>query len=345
MARSSFAAARRRIGFTLIELLVVIAIIAVLVALLLPAVQQAREAARRSQCKNNLKQHGLALHNYHDTAGRFPAAIIGCGRYGGTAGVVPVTQNTTGWVMLLPQLDQSPMYNIYNFNVPSSISNPVGKPLAGGATTDAANKPVYSTNMPVFVCPSDTYPAPAVSSGTINQQTDYYERNQVRRANYLFSTGGYNDYSSGWSANLSSNLELGAFGNDNAASLSDIKDGASNTILVGEARQIGTSSSFGPYWGAGVHTCCHGQTSRSVAAQTCGTAQVPYGIMYGSINFDNSCSAQQKQYAWQFGSFHAGGAHFLMGDGAVRFISNSVDYYNVFVWLNRISDMKVVSDY
>ncbi len=98
----------RKCGFTLIELLVVIAIIAVLIALLLPAVQQAREAARRTQCKNNLKQQGLALHNYHDTFLRFPSG-------GG--------QVTSGWghsmyVSLLPFVDQSPMYNLWNFNQP-----------------------------------------------------------------------------------------------------------------------------------------------------------------------------------------------------------------------------------
>ncbi|MDB5338411.1 MAG: hypothetical protein JWN70_4030, partial [Planctomycetaceae bacterium] len=95
-----------RSGFTLIELLVVIAIIAVLIALLLPAVQQAREAARRSQCKNNLKQLGLALHNYHDTYGVFPYAQTPCCSGGHT------------WVeMLLPFMDQAPMYNQINFNL------------------------------------------------------------------------------------------------------------------------------------------------------------------------------------------------------------------------------------
>src|SRR6516164_3435149 len=187
MRRSSFAAARSRIGFTLIELLVVIAIIAVLVALLLPAVQQAREAARRSQCKNNLKQHGLALHNYHDTAGRFPAAIIGSGRAGSTANAAPGCAqqaiNTTGWVLLLPYLDQSPLYNVYNFSVPGSLSSPYGKPEAAGATNTNVNQPVFSTALPVVTCSSDTYPAPAVASNPPDNPADFYSRNTVRRAN------------------------------------------------------------------------------------------------------------------------------------------------------------------
>ena len=97
----------RRRAFTLIELLVVIAIIAILVALLLPAVQQAREAARRSQCKNNLKQSGVALHNYHDVHSQFPAALLNSGRYTGGVGVNGEVRNTTGWTMLLPYIDEA----------------------------------------------------------------------------------------------------------------------------------------------------------------------------------------------------------------------------------------------
>src|SRR5262245_24957560 len=111
---SRFLRVRRRKGFTLIELLVVIAIISVLVALLLPAVQQAREAARRTQCKNNLHQIGIAIHNYHESYNVLPPARIAVGfvGWGGPPqGGPPLYLNATGWMSLLPFMDQAPLYN------------------------------------------------------------------------------------------------------------------------------------------------------------------------------------------------------------------------------------------
>src|SRR6266704_1989361 len=130
-----------RKGFTLIELLVVIAIIAILIALLLPAVQQAREAARRSQCKNNLKQMGLALHNYHEVANTFPYAYM----------VNPANFDSNSWgVMVLPYLDQSPLYNQFNCSVPA-----INEAAAFGfpAAVAQQNIAVISTSLPVFRCP------------------------------------------------------------------------------------------------------------------------------------------------------------------------------------------------
>jgi prepilin-type N-terminal cleavage/methylation domain-containing protein len=128
---------RRRRGFTLIELLVVIAIIAVLIALLLPAVQQARESARRTQCKNNLKQFGLGLHNYHDTFRIFPMGTNGSVRDSCTGGCA--WRGFSVHAMILPYIDQAPVYNGMNMNA---------------MYNELENSPLSAVKMPAFRCPS-----------------------------------------------------------------------------------------------------------------------------------------------------------------------------------------------
>lgn len=296
----------RRRGFTLIELLVVIAIIAILIALLLPAVQQAREAARRTQCKNNLKQLGLALHNYHDNFQVFPPALIASGRYCAN----PFRLNTTGFVMILPYMDQAPMYNQYNFSTVSSLSADITNcspppPAVGGVAVSTANQAVYQTKLAAHLCPSD--PNSNANYTSVPNTTNFYEANNIARSNYLFSTGDYTDYNASYKSLAGNTANIGVFGNDGAARIGDITDGTSNTILVGESKHLKTSSSYGPFWGAGTHTAVHGRISSNTSAQACGAATIPYFMKYSAINADTNCDGTKRQYAWHFGSYHTGG--------------------------------------
>lgn len=168
-----------RTGFTLVELLVVIAIIGVLVGLLLPAVQQAREAARRMSCSNNLKQMGLAAHNYHDTFNVLMPALQNSGRYNNesyhlnTAGGV---KNTTGWAMMLPFLEQSAIHDNFNFDVSTSTSSPYDIPLVGDSTL---NSELYSTRVATFECPS--HPQAGERSSYDIGGTSFYARRDAMR--------------------------------------------------------------------------------------------------------------------------------------------------------------------
>lgn len=333
---------RRRSAFTLIELLVVIAIIAILIALLLPAVQQAREAARRTQCRNNFKQVGLALHNYHDNFQQFPPALVSSGRCNtGGSGECPTTRpvlNTTGFVLLLPYIDQAPMYNQYNLNVSSSMSSPYGRPQAGGVANSTTNQAIYNKKLAAYGCPSDPI-GMSLQTYQANVATDFYESNQVARSSMLFASGSFTDYSTSFGANIGS-LDLGMFGNDGGATVAMVTDGLSNTIAVGESRQQGkTSSVYGPYWGAGVHTCCHGYTPNA-----CYTVNAAYNYPPCAAS-PPTAGTIKLQYAWGFGSEHTGGAHFLLGDGSVRFIGENIDYATVFNPLNRIKDGKIIGEF
>jgi prepilin-type N-terminal cleavage/methylation domain-containing protein/prepilin-type processing-associated H-X9-DG protein len=343
----------RRLGFTLIELLVVIAIIAILIALLLPAVQQAREAARRTQCKNNLKQMGLALHNYLDVAGQFPPAKINSGMVpaGGTnaadlqAGIL----NTTGWVLMLPYLEQGPLYNQYDFNSCSSMSRqatPAVTYIQGG--DEQRNNPVVRTRVPVFHCPSSEEEVRTNAAGTA---TDYSMLN-ARRSNYLFSVGQDEDRTPTYGARLSAvaptvtgtpaadqTAAIGIFGNNGAAKISMIVDGTSNTVAIGEAvggARYKQSVNYGPWAMVGTHTCCHGRTLAGPRTNLADPLWTTYKTSW-AINVPYLGDAQRRTYAWVFSSVHTGGAHFLFADGSVRFLSDNIDY-PTFCWINRIKE-------
>ncbi len=333
---------RRRRGFTLVELLVVIAIIGILVALLLPAVQAAREAARRMSCSNNLKQIGVSLHNYHDTHGGLPPALINSGRMVNAAarsyfsgGVL----NTPGWVMLLPFVEEQSLHSKYNFSLPNNISNPrSGFPMAAGQD-DSYNSQFTQSRMAWLECAS------APSTGINDHPTfthSYYSRKNAQRTNYLFASGVYTDYNAPWKL-YSHSIRRGTFGNNGAARFRDILDGTSNVIAVGEAaggRNKGTgktSSHYGPWGLTGTHTCCHGRvvSSSNSIVQTTNDQKRDW-----HINAPWRGRADGKTYAWVFNSAHPQGAQFVFNDGSVKFLFEDMDY-NLFARLNYLADSEL----
>ena len=273
-----FAQMRRR-GFTLIELLVVIAIIAILIALLLPAVQQAREAARRSQCKNNLKQLGLALHNYHDNSLTFPLSK--------TTATAPARYRS-GYVGMLPYLDQAPMYNTMD----QSLSQLV-----------APNLQFNTRVISVLVCPSDPDSGRTDLGGADGSTTGAgadYSFNVGDNRNSTTTTGAPGTDSYG-------NIGLGVPGRGPftryswVSRIRDITDGTSNTIALGES----------------LASHCIWQAAWSV--QSFATTAFPPN--YANATFKASPGNPD---CIGYRSAHVGGVHVLMLDGAVRFISDNI---------------------
>jgi prepilin-type N-terminal cleavage/methylation domain-containing protein/prepilin-type processing-associated H-X9-DG protein len=331
----------RRLGqraFTLIELLVVIAIIAILIGLLLPAVQKVRDASARMSCQNNLKQMGLALHNFADKSnGRLPAALIHSGRYNNPAGrpyegpevsykgQQYVVYNHTGFVAMLPYIEQDNLFKQYNYGFAASTSSPYGIATAPDPSPNP-NRLVAQTFVKIYNCPSDDNPGPQVTDTP--RTTNFYERDAIRRSNYLFSTGAYTDYDAPWSS--TGQHARGAFGNDGAASITSMPDGTSNTVAIGESTQIHTSSAYGPYWGAGTHTAVHGR-----GYYVDFTPNYPYGACSGG-------SVRKCTYAWGFSSKHTGGTNFLFCDGSVKTLRDGLDYL-VFRYLQTPDGGEVIN--
>jgi len=312
-------------GFTLIELLVVIAIIAILIGLLLPAVQKVREAAARMKCQNNLKQMGLALHNFNDVYGRLPAALIHSGRYNNAAnrpyegpevsykGQSYAVYNHSGFIALLPYIEQEPLFKKYNYQLVGSPSNPYSLPL-GPSPNPNSNDDVAAANIQIFNCPSDVTPPPVENRAPYNG-ADFYTMVSARRSNYLFSTGAYTDYDANWT-NTSPSAR-GAFGNNGAVALANVPDGTSNTLGIGESLQKWHNGStvFGPYWGTGTHTSVHGRGYYQDFRPN-----YPYGTCA-----PNTGSTRRCTYAWGFSSNHSNITNFVMLDGSVKGITDGVD--------------------
>jgi len=351
---------RRQIrGFTLIELLVVIAIIALLVALLLPAVQQAREAARRSQCTNNLKQIGLALHNYHDQYKLFPPGQVNAVFQGGTtAGSAQYASpqeptlgqmtfangsGTPGWhctswmLFLLPAIDQATLFNNWNFNYNVLYNGSV--PTVLNAGTGPVTIYPAQTDIPVFYCPSRR------SNMLTNQYINIF------RVNQNWTLGG-NDYGgcagSGQvffdqqratfylsQAQLSNNpnvtnppapLHVGVFGVNSNVGIRDITDGSSNVLAAGEVMRL----NYFPNAPNNVNNILQSSDGWSWGGPA--TMFSTRGGVNKGFHYDTP------------GSSHSGGALFLLADGSVKMINQSVNQI-VFANLGNIANGVPVSDY
>lgn len=303
-------------GFTLIELLVVIAIIAILIALLLPAVQQAREAARRTQCKNNLKQIGLAMHNYHDIFNTLPPGYIT--RFPNV--IVSGEQGLYSWgAMILPQVEQANLYSTLNVgNVP--LQTNVGT---------AAGLIALQTPQPNFRCPSDTGPALNNFKSTLGGAPNWYNRNAtstgtneipIATSNYVMVAGTGSSTTPPSQPTTTTTPPMGVGFSNSKINFRDITDGTSNTILVGER-----AWKYGQVF-AGAATVVGFNASVNLQDPVAGVKGGylgALGIGYDGINWSATNADHQPR---GFSSVHVGGAQFLMCDGAVRFISENIDY-------------------
>jgi prepilin-type N-terminal cleavage/methylation domain-containing protein len=309
-----------RHAFTLVELLVVIAIIGILVALLLPAIQAAREAARRTQCVNNLKQLGIALHNYHDTYKTFPpGGLWSCRTPWETTPSCPAGAPVTAGrgntlVHLLPYVEQQSLYDGINFEASSNVH-----------TQNVGGKELGRHIIPGYLCPSDT-----------NRRGLF---NNLGVTNYLGCEGNQNKGSSGPSGcdNCPDGPVFGALnnacglpgvsGNESrgmfkrygylwSCRMSDVLDGLSNTIAMGEVRpDCSTHVAHG--WADSNNQSGMTTTTIPINYDSCNKVNSGIGDCWRSCNWNT---------AFGFKSLHPGGAQFVLGDASTRFFSQDIDF-------------------
>lgn len=335
---------RGRSAFTLIELLVVIAIIAVLIALLLPAVQAAREAARRMQCVNNMKQLGLAFHNYHTQSNSLPPGRIWAPNTKAFPTIFAGCQNTPWFVLMLPQFEQQGLANAYNYSLGSE--GVPSNPIIGFFT----NTTVASTKVSVFQCPSDlvrTFQIPAAYASAFGVPALAVPVST--KGNYAVSWG-----NTSWGQNfagLPANATYlqSAFGHAGNIGFQSITDGTSTTVFMAEVLQGDTNDVRGLMWDplAGGSSFMSRYTPNAQVDYlklATGGDQLQNPFCVNEAGFQLPCLAGAGDTTSFSGSRsrHAGGVNVLFGDGSVRFVKNSV---NAVTWiaLNSIASGEVVS--
>jgi len=308
---------RVRRGFTLIELLVVIAIIGVMIALLLPAVQAAREAARRAQCTNNLKQIGLALHNYESSQGCFPFGVLlnaptatgGCSN----------TYRHTVFGFVLNSMEQGNLHNAINFSLTAySVSNVTA----------------YSAKVATYLCPSDQPASAAPAGGPGFSQGSY---SAMAGTTELWRYG----YGAGFNDDICNKIVgNGTFIINRTRKLAELIDGTSSTVVIGETSRFRhEGGSFFNFWtagdwfgdgiGSGVRTSAIAYSAVKINARAHTDVVYPYIDKLGPFNWYQDPLAQTYG---QFGfrSLHPSGANFLLGDGSVKFMKETLamkDYW------------------
>lgn len=311
---------KRRPGFTLIELLVVIAIIAILVSLLLPAVQQAREAARRTQCRNNLKQMGIALHNYHDVNNVFPPGFTDT-----IAGNSERISGGWAWsAYLLPYIEQAALYSQFNFNTtPYALQTP------GGAAVQ--NQRLVATPLSVYNCPSD-----ARKEGIANNAgaaANGAGAAMVAQTSYQGVMGAFDGApcaASGTSivVNPRNNGLLIVNG---SRRFRDVTDGTSNVIVIGEVREIPNTTDIAGNDIGSTRQFIYGSITNQGGPQCSNNAYNNNGAhnhLRATRHKLNGPMLSTSVLHRAFHSRHTGGAQFLLGDGSVRFLSENIEHTN-----------------
>jgi len=347
----------RRRGFTLIELLVVIAIIAILIALLLPAVQQAREAARRTQCRNNLKQIGLAMHNYHDVYRTLPPGFIndhGVGK--STLGVEYSHFDTTAqkaqwaWTaFILPMIDQAPLFNTMQVESlraeQSRLNNfvPFHTVLSSFRCASDSNHP----NLNTFRTASNTgewFIATPINTIASSNYAAVNDTGHSPIAHVECDARGVNliDAEGSSEAEFGNAGATGLFFNDSDIRIRDIADGTSNMLMVGERAWVYEVGEAPVPMMSRACIMYISRASNRVSHENRGSSDSLGVIGHGINSFDLTYPGNlvNRDFGWrargQFSSSHEGGSQFVLADGSVRFISENTNINVLYQLVNRV---------